>query len=166
MSAHYTRVKSISLDVIEDTVYHYVKKNPQTSLLDVANQTGLMEFQVKKAWRTLAKAGELPVLPNQRTQAKKVVPTPGKVGRKPGPFGHYTKHNFKAECDAIVHCLQTTPGISVRAIAKKTGMREWTIYRARKVLENLGEIGTPTTWGSGPQHKTYTNFLLTVLAPV
>jgi hypothetical protein len=169
MSAHYTRVKSVSLDVIEDRVYHYVKKNPQTSLLDVASHTGLMEFQVKKAWRNLAKTGELPSLPYQRTQAKKVI-IPQVAGKSPGRpvgmTGAIAAQVLPRECNTIAAFLMKNPGTSVRAIAKHTGLATWRVYRARKVMEKIEEVAKPPRWGKGRQHATYTNFLLTVLAPV
>lgn len=156
MSAHYTRVKAISLDVIEDRVYHYVKKNPQASLLGVANQTGLMEFQVKKAWRNLTKSGELPRAPwNGKSP-----------GRPKGMTGALAAQVLPRECDTIAAFLMKNPGTSVRAIAKHTGLATWRVYRARKCMEQIEEVGKPPRWGKGRQHRTYTNFLLTVLAPV
>ena len=156
MSAHYTRVSAPSPDAIEDAVYHYVKKNPQTSLLDAATHTGLMEYQIKKAWRNLAKTGELP-----RTKWMGKSP-----GRPVGMTGAIARQVLPRECDTIADFLMKNPGTSVRAIAKHTGLATWRVYRARKVMEKIEEVAKPPRWGKGRQHRTYTNFLLAVLAPV
>lgn len=159
MSAHRTRVSpQPSLEVIEGWVYRYVKKIPHASVDDVVGYTGLMGYQITKAWKGLVRAGKLPG--NGAIRAGK------SPGRPKGMTGDLARQVIPRECDTIAAFLMNNPGTSVRAIAKHTGLATWRVYRARKIMEKCEEVGTPPRWGKGRQHATYTNFLLTVLAPV